>query len=129
MTHYVDPDKKERSPDPHPVWRGIGLIMIIVIPILSFAIAEQALFYFAANNIMIIEQLLAPPVEVPIWGTVYNWPAMLVFTFIIALVLFGIFALVNAIIYGTSTDKTLRSLESPPKQYKKKRKLQKPNYD
>ncbi len=67
MARYVS-DKKERSHEPHPVWRGIGLFMIIGIPILSFALAEQLLFYFAANNIVIIEQLLAPPVEVPIWG-------------------------------------------------------------
>ncbi len=58
-----------------------------------------------------------------------NWPAMLVFTFIIALVLFGMFALINALIYGTSSDKTLQSLESPPRRVKKKRKLIKPDYD
>lgn len=129
MSRYVNYDKKERSPEPHPVWRGIGLIMLIMIPVLSFAIAEQLMLYFAANNIVIIEQLLAPPVEVPLWGPVYNWPAMLVFTFVIALILFGIFALINAMIYGTSKDKTLQSLESPPKQFKKKRKLVKPDYD
>lgn len=128
MTRYVS-DKKERSAEPHPIWRGIGLIMIIVIPILSFAVADQLMIYFAENNILIIEQLVRPPVEVPLWGAVYNWPAMLIFTFIIAIILFGIFALVNAVIYGASSEKTLQKLEAPPKQYKKKRKLIKPDYD
>lgn len=129
MTKYVNSDKKERSPDPHPVWRGIGFVMIVMIPLMSFAIADQLMRYFAENNIRIINELLAPPVEVPLWGTVYNWPAMLVFAFVIALIMFGLFAMVNAVIYRSSSSKTLQTLESPPKSYKKKRKLAKPDYD
>lgn len=129
MTKYVDNRRKERDPDPHPVWRGIGLVMMVLIPILSFAISDQLMIYMNENNMRIIEQLMAPPVEVPLWGVVYNWPAMLTFTFVISLIMFGFFAVINAMIYSTSSNKTLRTLESAPKRFKRKRNLKKPRYD
>lgn len=129
MTKYINPNAKERSEEPHPVWRGIGMILMIGIPILSYAIADQLMNYLARNGIVISEQLLAPPEVVPILGEVYNWPALLVFTILIALVLFGLFAIVNAMVYSTSSNSTLRTLESPPKRLRKKRKLIKPDYD
>jgi hypothetical protein len=129
MTRYVNPDAKERSEEPHPIWRGIGLILMIGIPILSFAISSEVMVYFAENNITISEDLLAPPLEIPLVGTIFNWPALLVFTFVISLILYGIFAVVNALIYGTSSKSTLQKFEAPPEQYKKKRKLRKTNYD
>lgn len=130
MTRYTtNKSVKERDEEPHPVWRGIGLLMIIGIPVLSYAIATQLMMYFAENEIRLTGQLLAPPIEVPLLGTIYNWPAVAVFTFVFTLILFGVFAVVNAVVYGSSSNQTLRSFESPPKQFKKKRKLRKPNYD
>jgi hypothetical protein len=129
MTKYINPKAKERSDEPHPVWRGIGMVMMIGIPILSYAIANQLLSYFATEGIMLSEELMAPPVAVPLLGEVYNWPALLVFTFLIALVLFGLFAVVNAVVYSASSNSTLRKLESPPRRLKKKRKLIKPDYE
>lgn len=129
MTKYVNPSAKERSEEPHPVWRGIGLVMIILIPILSFAISSQLMLYFAQEGIAVSEQLLAPATEIPLVGEIYNWPALLVFTLVISLILFGVVVVINAVIYGASSNQTLRTFESQPKRFKKKRKLIKPDYD
>ncbi|MBN2044163.1 MAG: hypothetical protein JW757_04005 [Anaerolineales bacterium] len=129
MTRYVNSGVKERSEEPHPVWRGIGLILIIGIPILSLAISNQLMIFLDENNIVISEELLAPPVEIPFVGAIINWPALLVFAFLIALILYGFLAVVNAVVYSTSSRSTLQKFEAPPKQFKRKRKLKKPNYE
>ncbi len=129
MTFLSEQDKRERAKEPHPVWRGIGFLLLIGIPFLAYGVAVEMLSLFAENGIAIPEQLKKPSMDLPVLGTVDNWPAVVVFTILVALVLYGTFAVVNAIIYGSSSGSTYRVFESEPEKYKKKRKLNKPNYD
>jgi len=129
MTFLSEQDKRERAKEPHPVWRGIGFLLLIGIPFLAYGVAIEMLALFAENGISIPEQLQQPALDLPILGTVDNWPAVVVFTILVGLVLYGTFAVVNAIIYGSSSGSTYRVFESKPEKFKKKRKLAKPNYE
>ena len=129
MTFLSEQDKRERAKEPHPVWRGIGFLLIVGIPFLAYGISIQMLTYFAENGIAIPEQLKKPALDIPVLGTVNNWPAVVAFTILGVLVLYGLFAVVNAIIYSSSSANTYRIFESKPAKFKKKRKLVKPDYE
>lgn len=130
MSDYRENERKrERARDPHPAWRGIGFLMMFGIPILSFAIADQVVILLKSRGIAIPPQLMTPPMVVPVYGVVFDLYAVLVFTGIITLLLFGLFAIINAAIYSSSSENTYRVFESEPQRFKKKRKLVKPDYE
>lgn len=115
--------KADKPHEIHPIWRGIGCLLLLVIPVISFASADLLLRYARANVAgMSIPVELRGDVQVPAYGLVQDFPAVLVMTFMVALVLFGALAIVNAIIYSMS-GKTRASLNSPPERYQKKRRL------
>ncbi len=45
----------------HPIWRGIGFLLLILIPIISFGLAELLLDWMAANNPAFTRMLAANP--------------------------------------------------------------------
>ncbi len=51
-----------RSNQPHPIWRGIGCVIIILIPIISFAFAAITVQIGVDQNWPIPYQLLGNPV-------------------------------------------------------------------
>lgn len=129
MTEFTAQEKRERDAEPHPVWRGIGFLMMVGIPFVAYGIASEVLVLFAERGISLPSQLMRPPLEIPGIGVIQNWPALAIFTAIGAIIMYGVFAIVNAMIYGRSSGSTYRVFESQPKQYKKKRDLKKPRYD
>ena len=51
----------ESNQGPHPVWRGIGCLMILIIPILSIALAIATFNYGLDQKWLIPHQLLGTP--------------------------------------------------------------------
>lgn len=51
----------EQSQGTHPVWRGIGCLMILIMPILSVALAYETINYGLQHEWLIPHQLLGPP--------------------------------------------------------------------
>lgn len=112
---------------PHPVWRGIGFILLILIPILSFALADVAVQYVKLNvRGARIPKVFQPDINIPIYGTVYDWPLVLIVTMLIALALFSIFSVFNAAVYRATRDQNKSVFESEKQSFKRKRKLKKP---
>lgn len=115
--------KKDVSQDTHPIWRGIGCLLMLVIPVISFTGADLLLRYVRGNVAG-----FAVPVElrgnytIPGYGTVQDVMAVLVLAFLLALVMFGALAIFNAVVYGMSGS-TRASLNAPVQRHKKKRKL------
>ncbi len=129
MSDYFEQEKREKSREPHPVWRGIGFVMMIVVPILSFAIADVVLQAIKRNGISIPFELQSPPVQIPVYGPVADLKAVLAFAFAIMLILFALFTIINAAMYRGSKESTYQLFQAQPKQFKKKRKLKKPKYE
>lgn len=63
MGKYSSVKKKEviRDRSPHAIWRGIGCMMFILIPILSIAIGVELVNYGVANKWRIPYQLMGYP--------------------------------------------------------------------
>ena len=47
MSKYMQPKREERPWRIHPVWRGIGIIWLILVPIMSYALAK---YFNQLNN-------------------------------------------------------------------------------
>lgn len=57
---------KERSRDVHVAWRGIGCLMMLIVPIMSIALGYETIKYGLDNNWAIPYQLLGLP-RFPDW--------------------------------------------------------------
>jgi hypothetical protein len=110
-------------PRPHPVWRGIGCVMMLVIPIFSFGAADVLL-----NQFLIPQGYVNLPYQ--LWGIanipivdweIYNWKAVLALTVIVSFALYVVLLVFNSMIYGMTKTKNLRAFESDPVRYKKKK--------
>jgi hypothetical protein len=67
MGRYRDTIKaaEQKREGPHPIWRGIGCMMMIIVPILSYALAEVTMPLLLSRG-LIPQQLLFTP-ELPDW--------------------------------------------------------------
>lgn len=131
MSFHSMQSRKERarSRQPHPVWRGIGLIMIVLIPILSCAISDKLIQNFKTNiDGFYLPDLLRSSVDIPLYGIVYNFGAVLALALLVSLGLFGIFAIINAMVYRAYRDQNLRVFESQPQRFKREKKVKKSKY-
>lgn len=65
MTKYSSYNQRRSEPkpeQPHPVWRGIGCLMIVIVPIMSYGLAAITANFAFAQNWPLPSQLLGRPV-------------------------------------------------------------------
>ena len=114
---------RERSRWPHPIWRGIGVVMMILTPLMSFAIADLLLQYLDRNvKDFVLPDVLLKSVEIPGYGVVEMFGGVLIATLIVTLALFSVLFTINAIVYGIFSEQNLMALEAKPERYKKRKK-------
>ncbi|TAK10983.1 MAG: hypothetical protein EPO32_13705 [Anaerolineae bacterium] len=107
----------------HPAWRGIGCLMMLIIPVVGFA-SSDLIIRFARANVagFFVPTQLRGNLTLPGYGVVVDFWAVMALTLIVSIVLFALLAVLNAIVYGMS-GKTKRNFESAPQRHKPKRKL------
>ena len=114
---------RERSRWPQPIWRGIGVVMMILTPLMSFAIADLLLQYLDQKvKDFVLPDALLKSVEIPGYGVVEMFGGVLIATLIVTLALFSILFTINAIVYGIFSKQNLLALEAKPEPYKKRKK-------
>lgn len=125
---------KERSKQPHYLWRGIGCVMMLVIPAMSAAIAYEVINYGLDHNWPIPFQLLGTPrypdlfysssgmmiILSPITA-IRNFYAYAVGTLIIMILLGGFMSLIYAFVYRMVGPAQYSPLDAPPPNVKVKR--------
>lgn len=114
--------ERERSRWPHPIWRGIGIVMMFLTPLVSFVLADMLLQYM--NRTMrdfALPDMLIKSVQLPGYGEVKMIGGVLVLTVIVTFALFAILFTINAIIYSMFREQNLMALEAKPEPYRKKR--------
>ncbi len=129
-TTFRPPPRIDR---PHPIWRGIGCILIIVVPIIAFGLAEITVQDTWAQQ-YIPYQLLGNPV-MPAWlwkvGTLdpllgfiqsqENLYGALVFSVLYLIVLGTMISVANALIYRSVGPPRYGPLDAPPPKVRVKR--------
>lgn len=120
-------DERERERLPHPIWRGIGFTMIVLIPIVSFVISDELMKNWR-NTVpgFSLPYSLSQTIEIPLYGEVGNFLGVLILTGIITLAFFAIISTINAMVYHATRERNIRVFESSPQRYKPKKKLKKP---
>jgi hypothetical protein len=118
MTKYTQysrrPPVRERPWKIHPIWRGIGCILILIIPVMSYAGSALLVQYDLQQAWFPIPKELAQPVNLPFVGNVPYLFANLIVTLVLMLVGYGVLTSFYALIYRIVGPPSLGPLDAPP---------------
>jgi len=115
-----------RQTGPHPIWRGIGCLLMVLIPIISFAAAEVTMPFFQDRGLVPRELLITP--QTPDWlyfatpiAQAYQFLfarpgilATLALTFIYIIFIGGIMTLVYGFMYQMTAPSRYGPMDAPP---------------
>lgn len=137
MSKYSSAVHRSSGPPPvrpHPVWRGIGCVLILIVPIISYALAALTVNIALDRNFPIPYQLLGYPVVsdslwksqalAPLWSFIQgvnNLYANLVFAFVYIIVIGTILSAGYAVAYRFVAPPRYGPLDAPPPKIKAKR--------
>ncbi|MFZ5855443.1 MAG: hypothetical protein ACOYZ6_01305 [Chloroflexota bacterium] len=129
MAKYRSYEKSppSRSKDPHPVWRGIGCLIMLIVPALSLGLSTILVQISPSLGIQLPDGLLGRPVmpellfKVPGLVGILNWIqslnnlyAILVGMFTITVLLAGLIALIYAFTYRVVGPPRYSGIDAPP---------------
>jgi hypothetical protein len=129
MTKYssVRPRSAPKPTGPHPIWRGIGCLTLIITPLVSYALAKLSVDYGLENGWAIPYQLLGTPrlpefiydypVLTLIFGRLALWTnlyAYLAGTVLCMMVFGGLLSFGYAIVYAVMGPPRWGPLDAPP---------------
>ena len=129
MAKYRSYEKKApaRLKEPHPVWRGIGCLTMIVVPAISLGIGAVLVEMAPALGIQFPAELLGPPMMPPFLFQVpglrpllywiqgqNNLYAILVGAFVATVLLAGLMAFGYALIYRLVGPSRYSGYDAPP---------------
>lgn len=118
MTKYTQylarPEMKPRPWKVHPIWRGIGCLMLIIIPVLSYAGAVLLVQENFTRHWVPLPPELAATITLPFLGSIPNLFARLLVTLVLIFVGFAGMSAVYAIIYSIAGPPRLGPLDAPP---------------
>ena len=102
------PPRKERPWRIHPIWRGIGCLMIVLIPIFSFLVADALVeANFVERWATVPYELTGPPAYPYLF-------AKLFLTVVVAVVIYAVYTLFYMIMYSVSGPSRYGPLDAPP---------------
>ena len=129
-TNYVRPSPRIRQTN--PIWRGVGCILMVVVPLISFALAELTVNIDLAQP-YIPFQLMGTPYIPPILWTVgflnpilffieslTNIYAVLIFMVVYIIALGTLISAVSAFFYQAMQTSRYGPLDAPPPEGKVK---------
>jgi hypothetical protein len=126
-----EPEAKPRRDN--PIWRGIGCLLMIVVPVISYAAAYLTLVALVPLGLVPYQLLVTPQVPDWLWyvpavarfvQALVGQPAlyaMLLFTFVYILLTGGVLSLLYAIVYQAFGPPRYGPLDAPAAGIKAKR--------
>jgi len=125
---------KEINQGPHAIWRGIGCLMILLIPILSIALGYETIQFGIEKEWPIPYQLLGRP-AMPEWvydvsllrqltapiRSTYHFYGYTVASFLYMMIIGGIISVIYAAVYRLMGPPRYGPFDAPPPKIKTKR--------
>lgn len=118
----------------HPVWRGIGFLLFLIIPVVSWIAATILLDLGRQQGWAFLSELSDPikfsdwaykfPIIMNLANFITNFPnlkALLLFFFMVLILLSGIFSVLNAVLYRMFGPPRYTNLDAPAPRVKTKR--------
>jgi hypothetical protein len=109
----------------HPIWRGIGCILMIIIPVLAYAGAVLLVRENTVQRWLPMPRELTQPMTLPLVGTVDNFIAVMMVTLLLMLISFGMLTIIYSLIYSALGPPRLGPLDAPPVRTSPKKKAYK----
>jgi hypothetical protein len=106
----------------HPIWRGIGCILIILIPFMSYLGAILLVRANQANHWVKIPAELMKTIKLPFVGSAPHLFATLAGTLVLMAVGFGVLMILYAALYRVSGPSMHSPLDAPPERYIRRKK-------
>ena len=110
---------KKPRPKIHPAWRGIGCLLTILIPLISFAAAD--LLIESNLDKIAIPLVLRTVVNTVVFGYIRYFPAKLMLAIIITVSLFALLSIVYSMMYRASGQTGRGPMDAPPSRRKIKK--------
>ena len=122
-----------RTKEAPPIWRGIGCLLIIIVPVLSYAAAELSFPFFLNQGVIPREMLFTPRVPDWLWLAPvlaqivqsiigrYGFFAIVVLTFLYILLIGTIISIFYAFLYRILVPKRYGPMDAPPPRIKVKK--------
>ena len=126
MSYYREKTKQdlEKEREAHPVWRAIGFIFMIFVPILSFAISDILIRQMQRNNAgFVIPAQLSGGVEILPGYLVHNFWAVVIMAGLVSMLVFGFMSFITAMIHWASPHPKRSQFDVPGQAYEPKRKF------
>jgi hypothetical protein len=98
----------------HPIWRGIGCLLLLVIPLMAYA---GAVLLVEANNVqhwLPMPRELAQTVTIPYLGDVKYFAAIAIVTVLLMIIGFGFVTIIYSLVYKAFGPPSLGPLDAPP---------------
>lgn len=118
MTKYTQYSPRGRTParpwKVHPIWRGIGCVMMILIPLIAFAGAVWIVQENLKQGWMPVPAEFARAITIPMLGSYPYLLAYLLVTVVLSLIGFGVFTALYSLIYSLLGPSQYGPLDSPP---------------
>jgi len=124
--------QKKVKPEIHPIWRGIGCLMMIIVPVMAYALASLLVPVVRATGRLPYQ--LFQRLQFPLW--VYKTPVLaplgyflgsidsfwgLVILFIVSLILFSFLAsFAYTTVYQSMGPKRYSPIDAPPSRHRAK---------
>jgi hypothetical protein len=80
----------------HPIWRGIGFLFIVIIPVISLGLADSILPLLEEP----LPEYLTQTVSFPWLGGVENFYARGILTLVLSIALFLLISILGSIVYS-----------------------------
>jgi hypothetical protein len=105
----------------HPIWRGIGCLMMILIPIISYAGAVLLVQENITRRWVPVPVSLAQAVQIPLIGSVSYLYANLIVTALLAIIGFGILTIGYSVLYSSLGPPRYGPMDAPPERRRAKK--------
>ena len=105
---------QERPWKIHPIWRGIGCLMMILIPIMAYAGAVVLVQANLEQGWLPMPRELIQTVALPLLGEVKQFYAVVIVTALLMIIGFGVVTILYSLIYSAVGPPRLGPLDAPP---------------
>lgn len=102
------PRARERPWRVHPIWRGIGCLLLIIVPVISYVLADLLVKENLRQRWLAIPRELAGPASNP-----YLFSKILL-AVVVAVVIFGVFTVLYSLIFSLAGPPRYGPYDSPP---------------
>lgn len=114
-TKFSDQSRMQDKPwEIHPIWRGIGCLMMVIIPIMAYAGAVVLVRLNQENGWVPVPRELAQTITLPMIGSIPNLFAVLIVTVLLMLVGFGLLTILYSFVYNIVGPPRYGPLDAPP---------------